>query len=611
MKTFLELWRLLDRQQRRRLMLLQLLSLVMAASTLVGIAAILPFFTVLADPESISGSAALSAVYEHLGFGTQRSFMVMLGFGFVVILLLANLVNLFGSLAMSRFAFQVGDGFYVALFTEYLHRDYRFHVSTNSATLSRNVTHEAGRVVTGILQGGLVLITNLATIVFIVVSVVILNPWIAGLALAGLGTSYVLLYMLARGRLRRNGLIESRFAEERSQVVTESFGAIKEIIVLQGQRFFVDRFARSCRAISRSLVSTLAIAQTPRRVVECLVVVVLVGIALLLSRGGEGIRPWLPQLTFMVFAAYRLLPAAQLAFSSIVTIRVQRSAFENIAGDLRSARARNIALGPVPTDNSWLGMPRHEIRLRDVSFRYVADRPLAIQDISVRIAAGATIGIVGANGSGKTTLVDVITGLLVAESGTVEVDGRAVNDVNRSAWLAAIAYVPQRICLIDSTVSGNIALGVPADEIDRERVREAVRLSQLDECVAALPNGIDERLGEWGGRLSGGQRQRIAIARALYRNASVLILDEATDALDVFAEQDVMSAIEGLRGGRTIILVSHRLSSLRQCDLILELDKGALVRSGRWEELMQHSTRFRQAVGLHGTGDATHRFNRR
>jgi HlyD family secretion protein len=611
MRTFLELWRLLDRQQRRRLVLLQLVSLVMAASTLVGIAAILPFFTVLADPESIGRSAALGAVYQHLGFASERSFMVALGFGFVAIVLLANVVNLLGSLAMSHFAFHVGDEFYVALFNEYLHRDYRFHASTNSATLSRNVTYETGRVITGILQGGLVLITNLATIVFIVVSVVLLNPWIAGLALAGLGASYVLTYMFARGRLRRNGLTESRFAEERTKVVNESFGAIKEIIVLQGQRFFVDRFARSCRSISGSNASTLAIAQTPRRVVECLVVAVLVGIALLLSSGGNGIRPWLPQLTFMAFAAYRLLPAVQLAFTSIVAIRVQRSAFENIAGDLRRARATNGVTGPAPTDPSWLGMPRHEIRLRDVSFRYAADRPPVIEGISVQIPAGATVGIVGANGSGKTTLVDLIAGLLVAESGTLEVDGRVVDDGNRSAWLAAIAYVPQRIGLIDSTVSGNIAFGVPADEIDRERVREAVRLSQLDECVAALPNGIDERLGEWGGRLSGGQRQRIAIARALYRNASVLILDEATDALDVFAEQDVMSAIEGLRGGRTIILVSHRLSSLRQCDLILELDKGALARSGRWEELMQHSTRFRHAAGLRTTADATHRLNRR
>jgi HlyD family secretion protein len=609
MKTLLELWQLLDRQQRRRLLFLQLMSLIMAFSTLVGIAAILPFFTVLADPQSISRSVRLGALYEYLRFDSERSFMIALGCGFVAIVLLANVINLLGSLAMNRFAFQVGNGFCAGLFGEYLHRDYQFHASTNSATLSRNVIYEADRVTRGILQAGLILVTNLVTIIFIVVSVAVLNPWVASFAFAGLGAGYALIYVLARSRLRRNGLKESRFAAERSQVVNESFGAIKEIIVLQRQDFFLARFARACSSISDSIVSTLAVAQTPRYVIECLIVAVLVAIALFLSDGAEGIRPWLAQLTFLAFAAYRLLPAVQQVFSSAVRIRAERAAFENIAADLRRARARNSVGDPALTHRSRLGTPPHEIRLHNVSFRYAPDQPLALRGISVRIPAGIALGIVGANGSGKTTLVDLIAGLLVAESGTVEVDGKVIDDLHRSAWQSAVAYVPQDIYLIDSTVSGNIALGLPAIKIDRERMREAVRLTRLDDCVAALPNGIDEMLGERGARLSGGQRQRIAIARALYHNASVLILDEATDALDIAAEQDVMSAIAGLRGGRTIILISHRLSSLRQCDLILELENGAIVRSGRWQELKQHSTHFRQMTRQRSAADASDRPN--
>lgn len=587
-QTFIELWRVLDRRQRRQLGLLQILSVIMGFCTLGGIAAVLPFFTVLAEPSSIHHIAVLDSLYRHLHFDHERDFLVVLGVGFVAIVALTNAVTLAGTVLMNRFALSVGNEFHVILFHTYLHRDYAFHARTNSSMLSRNVIHETGRLTTGLLQSGLTLISNSIVIVFIVVSVIFVNPLAAIAAIIGLGASYVLIYALARRRLLDNGQVESRFVAERTKVVNESFGAIKEITVLQHQDFFIDRFARSCRAISRTIASTFAISHSPRYILESLVVGGLVGIALFLSRR-ESAGPWLAQLTFMGFAAYRLLPALQQVFASLVRIRADRPAFESIAEDLRLARARDVATGTRVIDRSWRERPSQELRLHAVSFRYSEDRSPAIRDVTLCVRRGTMIGLVGANGSGKTTLADLIAGLLVPQSGYIEVDGIVLDASNRADWQSNIAYVPQDVFLIDATVADNIALGVPRERVDQSRMLRAARLAQLDECVAGLPGGYEEVLGERGVRLSRGQRQRVGIARALYRNASVLILDEATNALDNLTESGLMTTLEKLHGQRTVILITHRLSALQHCDQIIEMRNGMIVGDATHDEWLRAS----------------------
>src|SRR5258708_6756479 len=229
---------------------------------------------------------------------------------------------------------------------------------------------------------------------------------------------------------------------------------------------------------------------------------------------------WIAQLTFVGLAAYRLLPALQQAYAAIVRIRADRPAFDGIAADLRRARANRDIARFSTGDRSWRGRPFREIRLHDVSFHHSGDRPAVLSHLTLSIPAGAAVGFIGANGSGKTTLVDVLAGLLVPETGHLAIDGIVVDDSNRSAWQSAIAYVPQQICVLDAMLLENIALGVPASQIDLERIRSAARLARLDECVAALPHGYNEMLGEHGGRLSGGQRQRLGVSRALYLDTS-------------------------------------------------------------------------------------------
>lgn len=606
MMTLVAVWRLLDRRQRWQLFGLQLLSVLMGLATVGGVAAVLPFFTVLADPGSVERSPVLHFLYHelhvgHLRFDSERSFAVALGIALALLVALANVINLAGTLLMNRFAYQVGEAFRTALFDEYLNRSLAFHLRTHSSLLESKILHEINRITAGILQNGLILITNVVMIACIVVCVVLLDPPVTLLSVMGLGVSYCVIYLIARGRLLHNGLTESRQYAQRSKVLTESFGAIREVTLLHVQPMFVERFARSSRAITQTLVNTYAIAQTPRYVLECMTVCALVAIALHSSGRDEGASPWIAQLTFVGFAAYRLLPALQQAFASVVRIRADRSSFESVAGDLRRARCGKRVLGGPMSEGdtgssgdelSWGNRPQREIRLERVSYHYEREGPgregpAAISNVSLRIPAGSMIGFIGVNGSGKSTLLDIVAGLLVPVSGHLEVDGVVIDELNVRAWQRRIAQVPQHIFLLDAPLIENIAFGVPTAQIDLERVHTAVRLAQLEECVAALPGGYYEMLGERGARLSGGQRQRLGIARALYRDASVLIMDEATSALDAVAESGVADSLLGLRGDRTILLIAHRLTTLRHCDMIVELEGGRIFRSGTYDGLLE------------------------
>lgn len=337
--------------------------------------------------------------------------------------------------------------------------------------------------------------------------------------------------------------------------------------MLRAQTHFVAKLSQCCRSLSRTIVSTLAITQTPRNALECVTACVLVGAALYSRRIGAADGSWLAQLSFLGMAIYRLLATLQQIFFAIVTIGADSPAFDRIGGD-----------------GFWHGRPLREISLRHVTFSHVIDRAPAIVDVALELPAGAIIGFIGTNASGKTTLIDLIAGLLAPQSGRIEIDGRPLEAHNREAWQSVIAYVPQNIFICDATLAENVALGHPLKAIDFDRVRDVIRLAQLEQCVAGLRDGYEERLGAHGARLSGGQRQRLGIARALYRDAALLIMDEATSSLDIAAECELTDMLAKHLPGRTILLVAHRLSALRHCDLIHELAGGRIVRSATYEQ---------------------------
>jgi ABC-type multidrug transport system fused ATPase/permease subunit len=574
MSVLRALWRLLDSRQRRQLIGLQLLSIVMALSTVGGVAAVLPFFAALSAPDNITHSAVAWAMLQKLHVG-QGSIVPALGAAFAASVLIANAINLFGLLAINRFSVRVGETLYAELFAEYLRRGYEFHARCGSSVLASKV-QESARVTSRIVQYALILVASLVTIAFIAVAVVFVDPVVAVAAMTGLGASYAAVYAAARRRLWRNGHHDHQLRTERMRTVSEGFGAIKDVTLLGVHDFFAARFAQQSRGISNSGASTFAISQSPKYVLECVTVICLVAVALYVRSRVAATGPWVGQLTFVGLAAYRLLPALQQAFTAIVNIRTDRAAFSSVEMDLdRPGAGRGSPA--VMLDHAWHGRPRHEVRLCEVSFRYSPELPSALSDVSLVIPVGAIVGFKGANGCGKTTLLDLVSGLLLPQSGHIEVDGIRLRAANYRSWQSSIAYVPQHVFLLEATLAENIAFGVPPGQIDRNRLQTAAQLACLSDCIASFPAGFNERLGQTGRGLSGGERQRVAIARALYRDASMLLFDEATSSLDSTSESDIGAMLQSLRVNRTILIVAHRDGALRHCDIVYELAAGKIA----------------------------------
>jgi HlyD family secretion protein len=586
------IWRLLDRRRRRQLLMLQGVSVLMGLSTLGGIAAVFPFFAVLGDPHLIQQNRLVAGLYSLGFFPDPHGFLVALGIGFVGIVLLANAVNLAGFLAIDRYAQNLAADLHVALFDEYLHRDFLFHARTNSAALYSRVIYDCRRLAVGIVHSALTLVTSAITCVCIAVSALLVNPLLSAAAAALLGGGYGITYLLARRRLERNGREQTRNVIEQTRITNESFAAIKEIGLLGRQQYFRDHFRMRCDAIARTVASTAAIAQSPRHAAESLGAAGLVGVALWMSaRDGQGI--WIAQLGVFALAMYRLLPAMQLGFASSSRLRADADAFEQIEHDLRQGLER-VTAAPAAVTEKDRPRPQRAIELQDVWFRYAPDLPDVLRGVTLRIPVGAVVGLVGPNASGKSTLADILLGLLTPDSGSVLIDGFALGAETRSAWRANVAYVPQSPLLFDACIAANVALGVEPRNIDVERLDRAIQLAGL---TALATEQADRRIGERGVRLSGGQRQKIALARALYRSADFLVLDEATGALDGGSEQDVMAVMRGLRGTCTTLVIAHRMTAVRECDVIFQLGDGQLHAVGSYAELMRESPEFRRMAG--------------
>lgn len=583
-----------------------LLMNLQAVAQLGMVGSVLPFLQMIAAPERMAESPAWSASREFLGPMDDRTWLLLLGMLVVAAVLFSNLIGAAYTILVARFSAKLDGYLSTLLLRSYLFRPYCYFLNRNSSEFFRNIFSEIYYVSGGFLQTGMGAIARLLTIVALSLLLVKVNPWVAIGAGAFFGSCYTVIYFTLRRHLADAADKRADSDNLRYKAVTEAFGTIKELKVLRREPHFIQAFEDPSRDFFRHQQKAQLYSELPRNLVETVAFGGMVVVALLLLQQHEGVGGALPVLGLFAVAGYRLLPAIQGFYKSWSQLRYYRSSVDTVhreCAPLLQAQAEPL---PQPRDGggatSSVGnrLPlRHAIQLHQINFNYPACEIHAVRNVSLTLPARARIGFCGKSGSGKTTLADIILGLLQAQSGTLTVDGLTVNESNCADWQRNCGYVPQQIFLTDDSIRRNIAFGIPVHEIQDDLIRSAARLANLDAFVETeLPDGYDTLVGENGIRLSGGQRQRIGIARALYHDPEVIVLDEATSSLDPETEAAIIDAVQTLSGRKTILMIAHRFSTIRQSDMIVFMENGTVKATGTFDQLVDRNENFKRMARI-------------
>jgi ATP-binding cassette, subfamily B, bacterial PglK len=594
--SYRKLYDILSRGERRKLYLLIAMMLVNGVLEMTGVAAILPFLAVLADPGIIETNANLAWAYDLFGFTDHRTFLMVLG-GVVFLIVIVSLgFKVLTIYATTRFSAMRGYSLSTQMMSNYLRQPYAWFLQRHSADLGRTVLFEVEKVVQGSLLPAVKLLTQIFAVVFLVALLVAVNP-VASLLVASLvGGSYALIFLFVRKKLAHYGAIRWHANKGRFDIASESMGGIKDVKLMGLEEAYLARFRRPAKAIAQAGAMATLIGELPRHILEAVAFGgMLLLILFLLSTGESTLTDIAPVLGLYAFAGLRMFPALQSIYLQLTHLRTQKTALDALYADLRETR-RSRQAGH-PTRDAQVMHLHESLELVDVHYTYPkAERP-ALSGLNLTVPAYAKVGIVGGTGAGKTTVVDLILGLLEPDAGEVRVDGTPLTTANLRSWQNAVGYVPQHIFLLDASIRANIAFGKDPEEIDQAAIERAARVAELhDFVVGELSEGYDTVVGERGVRLSGGQRQRIGIARALYHDPDILILDEATSALDNLTERAVMDAVRNLGGEKTVVMIAHRLTTVRGCDVIFMMEQGRVVASGSFDELVDKSQKFRAMV---------------
>jgi ABC-type bacteriocin/lantibiotic exporter with double-glycine peptidase domain len=558
-----------------------------------GIASITPFLALVAQPQAPQDMhPVLRSLYDGIGFSNGNSFLIFLGSMAMVAIVLSNAFSAFVVYLIHRFGLLQNHRLQARLFERYLTQPYAKFATRNTSELGKNIAIEVGEVVDHVLFPILHGTSRLFAILAIIGLLVAIDPVLAATVSAALGGLYAGMYVVIQRRLQRHGKERARVEQVRHQVVAEAFRGIKDVKSGGHERTVLEALVRPSLRHARISTALRVQSALPKYLLEVVAFgsILVIVIYMLASQGTlEGV---LPTLGLYAFASYRLMPAVQVLYESATQLRFYGTAVDILAADLmppmESALPPAVRPSPLPFEEG--------LELRDVSFRYEqGDRP-SVSGLNLYIPAGSTVALVGPTGCGKSTTVDLILGLLTADTGQVLVDGQEMDAGGWRAWREGLGYVPQQIFLADTTIAKNIAFGVTTDEIDYGAVRHAAKVAQIHDFITSLPEGYETVAGDAGVRLSGGQRQRIGIARALYRDPHVLIFDEATSALDNKTEQDFYTALTEETAKKTVILVSHRLSTVRNCDMLFMLEHGKVIAQGTYDELEASNPRFRHFV---------------
>ncbi|MBO0350646.1 ABC transporter ATP-binding protein [Phormidium pseudopriestleyi FRX01] len=596
MKFFQKLLYLFTTKERWQIAGLFILILIGAGLETLGIGLVLPLISLLENPQLLQEEGILGWVYQVFGATEPRYFLIGAGLGLIGIYLVKNAYLTGLTYLQCRFIYNKQVELCFRLFRAYLYSPYTFHLQRNSAELIRNLSSETKIVCGSVLTPGLLALTEITILTCLALLLFLMDPVTCLMASGLIGLATVSFYQFVRIKLSQLGNARQYHQVQEIQTINQAFGGVKEAKVLGREQFFLEVYRQHNSASNRTLQYFQIVSQLPRLFIETIAVVGLMLIFVSVLVQGRELSEVIPTLSLFAAAAFRLMPSINRILNSVTTIRFSSYAVNVIYHDLRELQPL-LESSQLVNFTSKLAdtKPVLEtfIELRNVFYRYPAASDNALKGVSLTIPKGTSVGFVGSSGAGKTTIVDVILGLLPPTQGQVLVDGRDIYD-NLSAWQRLIGYIPQSIYLCDDTLRNNIAFGIPADRINEDGIESAVESAQLTELVKSLPQGLDTLVGERGVRLSGGQRQRVGIARALYHNPEVLVMDEATAALDNQTEAGVMEAVEKLSGEKTLIMIAHRLSTVKNCDRLYFMNQGQIIDSGTYDELCQRNHKFKR-----------------
>ena len=582
MKALLaRIWQQITFRRRKQLMAIIVLTLLASVAEVVSIGAVVPFLGVLANPEAVFQHENVQPLIAYAGISEPQQLLLPFSAAFACAAMLSGLMRILLLWAQTRVAHAIGADLSYKIYKRTLYQPYPVHISRNSSEVIAGVSTKANHVVSSGLQPVLTIITSSVTIVMVLLALVAINPAISISAMVGFAAIYGLFILTARKRLLFNSHQISRKQNQIIKSLQEGLGGIRNVLVDGTQATYCAIFRSADLPLRRAVADNYFIGQCPRYGVESIGIVFITILAYFLTSTDDGVLGALPLLGALAIGAQRTLPMLQKGYGAWISLR---------GGQALLMDALALLEQPMPkyAEEQMIEAITFEksIKLNDVGFRYRDDTPWVLKGLDIEIDKGRSVGFIGTTGSGKSTLLDIIMALLHPKNGSLSIDGVNITEKNHRGWQSHIAHIPQSIFLSDTSVAENIAFGFPIEKINYPLVEKAAKQAQIHDTIKTWDDGYATAVGERGVRLSGGQRQRIGIARALYKQADVLILDEATSALDNKTELAVMDAIHYSHPEATILMVAHRLSTLKDCDLIIELENGKIKRQGEPHEII-------------------------
>lgn len=581
------LWVHISPARRTQLYLLTILMIITSFAEVVSIGAIIPFLTIVINPEVFFENNFAYPIINFLGISNPKGLILPLTIAFILATLVAGLLRIFLLWTQTRLSHAIGADISLKIYNKTLHQKYGIHLSRSSSEIIAAIIEKSNMVVRSVLLPLLLLISSFLLFIVIFSALSVLNPIVTASTFLIFGTIYILVMVFIRGRLLRNGKTINYFSSRRVKALQEGLGGIRHVILDGVQKSFFTFYRSADIPLRRAQASNAFIASSPRFGIEALGMILIAIVTYILSVKLGDIKHTLPLIGAFALGAQRMLPLLQTAYASWSSMRGAQAALKDSLFLLNQKM-------PSKTVTSYVKPLKFNknITLKNLSFSYSKNTPYIFKNFNLSINKGSRVGIIGTTGGGKSTLIDILTGLLEPTKGNLIIDNIKINDKNRTSWMANIAYVPQSIFLSDATIAENIAFGIPKNEINLNRVKKSAELAQISDSIKKWKKKYNMLVGERGTKLSGGQRQRIGIARALYKQANVIIFDEATSSLDNKTENSVMNTIYNIDREITIFIVAHRLSSLKSCDVVIEIQNGKFKKVNNFKKKLHENKTY-------------------